>query len=280
MSRKRKRELVKYWRIPQVQGVDLLNASYVTQTFSKHTHEGYAVGVVESGALGFAYRGETLVASPGTVNLVIPGEPHTGFSASEEGWTYRMFYLDASLMEHVASQVADRKRSRPFFRQGVIHDALLAKTLGELHRAMEDESRDLLEKESRLLMTLAQWIRRHAEDPPAVRSIRGEHHAVRSARDYIESHFQDAVSLEEIASISHLSAFHLIRVFQQEVGLCPHAYLTQVRIERARALILRGWTLARAAAETGFTDQSHLTRHFKRILGITPGQYRNSIQDH
>jgi len=280
MNRKRKRELVKYWRIPQVQGVDLLNASYVTQTFSKHTHEGYAVGVVESGALGFSYRGETLVAGPGTVNLVIPGEPHTGFSASEEGWTYRMFYLDASLMEHVASQVAYRKRSRPFFRQGVIHDGRLAKTLGELHRAMEDESRDLLEKESRLLMTLAQWIRRHAQDPPVARSIRGEHHAVRLARDYIESHFQDTVSLEEIASISHLSAFHLIRVFQREVGLSPHAYLTQVRVERARALILQGWTLASAAAETGFTDQSHLTRHFKRILGITPGQYRNSIQDH
>ena len=280
MNRKRKRESVKYWRIPQVNGVDLLNASYVTQTFSKHTHEGYAVGVVESGALGFAYRGETLVAGPGAVNLVIPGEPHTGFSAAEEGWTYRMFYLDAALMEHVASQVADRKRSRPFFRQGVIHDRRLAKTLGELHRAMEDESRDLLEKESRLLMTLAQWIRRHAEDPPVARSIRGEHRAVWLARDYIESHFQDPVSLEEIASISHLSAFHLIRVFQREVGLSPHAYLTQVRVERARALILRGWTLASAAAETGFTDQSHLTRHFKRILGITPGQYRNSIQDH
>ncbi|MGO9568177.1 MAG: AraC family ligand binding domain-containing protein [Desulfomonilaceae bacterium] len=266
MNRKRKRELVKYWRIPQVKGVDLLNASYVTQTFSKHTHEGYAVGVVESGALGFVYRGETLVASPGTVNLVIPGEPHNGFSAADGGWTYRMFYLDAALMEHVASQVADRKQTRPFFRHGVIHVGPLAKTLGQLHRAMEDESRDLLEKESLLLMTLAQWIHRHAEDPPVVRSIRGEHRAVRLARDYIESHFQDAVSLEQIASISHLSAFHLIRVFQREVGLSPHAYLTQVRVERARALILRGWTLACAAAETGFTDQSHLTRHFKHIL--------------
>jgi AraC-like DNA-binding protein len=279
MNRKRKPESVKYWRIPQLKGVDLLNASYVTQTFSKHMHEGYAVGVVESGALGFSYRGETLVAGPGSVNLVVPGEPHTGFSAAEEGWTYRMFYLDAALMEHVASQIADRKQTRPFSRQGVIHDGRLAKTLGELHRAMEDEPRDLLEKESRLLMTLAQWIHRHAEDPPVVRSIRAEHRAVRLARDYIESSFQDAVSLEQISSISNLSAFHLIRVFQREVGLSPHAYLTQVRVERARALILQGWTLASAAAETGFTDQSHLTRHFKRILGITPGQYRNSIQD-
>jgi AraC-like DNA-binding protein len=279
MNRKSKRELVKYWRVPQVAGVELLNASYVTQTFAKHSHDGYAVGVVESGALGFAYRGETLIAAPGSVNLVIPGEPHTGFSAAEGGWKYRMFYLDAALMKRVASQVTDRRQATPFFRQGVIHDETLAKTLGKLHRTMEDDSCDLLEKESRLLMTLAQWICRHAQDPPAVRSIRGEHQSVRLARDFIESHFQDAVSLQEIASISCLSPFHLIRVFQRETGLSPHAYLTQVRVERARALILRRENLAYVAAETGFTDQSHLTRHFKRILGITPGQYRNSIQD-
>lgn len=280
MNRKAKRELVKFWRVPEVEGVDLLKASYVTQTFAKHTHDGYAVGVVESGALGFAYRGENLVASPGSVNLVVPGEPHTGFPATESGWTYRMFYLDAALMEHVASQVADRRQTMPFFRQGVIRDEHLANGLGELHRTMEDGSRDLLEKESSLLMTLAQWVQRHAQDPPAVRLVRSEHHAVRLARDYIESHFQDAVSLRQIASISKLSAFHLIRVFQRELGLSPHAYLTQVRVKRAGELISRGWPLASAAFETGFTDQSHLTRHFKRIWGITPGQYRNSIQDH
>ena len=99
--------------------MDLLNASATScADVSKHTHEGYAVGVVESGALGFAYRGESLVAGPGTVNLGVPGEPHTGFTTSEEGWTYRMFYLDAKLMEHVASQVADQKRSRPFSARG------------------------------------------------------------------------------------------------------------------------------------------------------------------
>jgi AraC-like DNA-binding protein len=190
-----------------------------------------------------------------------------------------MFYLDAALMKHVASQVADRRQATPFFRQGVIHDKALAKTLGQLHRAMEDDSRDLLEKQSHLLITLAQWICRHAEDPPQIRSIGSEHKSVRLARDYIQSHFQDAISLHELASASHLSPFHLIRVFQRETGLPPHTYLTQARVERARALILRGQNLASVAAETGFADQSHLTRHFKRILGITPGQYRNSIQD-
>jgi AraC-like DNA-binding protein len=279
MNRKCKGEAVKYWRVPQIGGVDLLNASYETQVFAKHTHDGYAVGVIESGSLGFEYRGETLIAAPGSVNLVIPGEPHTGFPASAGGWTYRMFYLDTSLMEQVASQIADRRQTMPFFPRGVIQDEHLAKTLGDLHRTMEDRSRDLLEKQSGLLMALAQWIHRHAADPPMIRSISREHRAVRLARDYIESHFQDTVSLEQIASISGLSAFHLIRVFKRAVGLSPHAYLTQVRVQRARSHILRGWTLASTAVETGFTDQSHLTRHFKRIFGITPGQYRNFIQD-
>jgi AraC-like DNA-binding protein len=279
MNRRGKKESVRYWRVPRLGGVDLLNASYVTQTFAKHTHDGYAIGVVESGALGFAYRGEKLVAGPGSVNLVIPGEVHTGFPAAEEGWTYRMFYLDAALMEQAASQIAERRRTMPFFRQGVIHDRHLAGALSQLHRVMEDDSRDLLEQESRLLLVLTHWIRRHADRPPAAARVRSEHHAVRLAREYIESHFRDAVSLTELASASHLSPFHLIRVFQREMGLSPHAYLTQVRVDRAKALIGRGWDLASSAMETGFADQSHLTRNFKRILGITPGQYRNFIQD-
>ncbi len=273
------RESVKYWKIPQLRGVDLLRASYVTQTFARHTHDGYAVGVVERGALGFAYRGETLVASPGTVNLVIPGEAHTGFPASEQGWAYRMFYLDASLMEEAASQLADRRQAMPVFRAGVIHDPHLALALGNLHRSMEDQADERLTMESLFLLMLGTWIARHAEDPPVVPCFRAEHRVVRVAREYLESHFSDPVSLDALSAIAGMSAFHLVRVFQRELGLPPHAYLTQMRVERAKGLIARGRTLAETAVETGFVDQSHLTRHFKRILGMTPGQYRNFLQD-
>ncbi|MEW5961668.1 MAG: AraC family transcriptional regulator, partial [Chloroflexota bacterium] len=144
-----------------------------------------------------------------------------------------------------------------------------------LHRLLEHSHTPRLEQESRFLEALAQMIVRHADDRPRLRPVGREHESVKRARDYIETHYADDVSLDRLAGVAYLSPFHLIRVFSHEVGIPPHTYLTQVRVQRAKSLLTQGWPIARVAAETGFVDQSHLSRHFKRNIGVTPGQYRN-----
>jgi len=114
--------------------VNLLHACYVTHTFAPHFHEGYCLGVIEAGALGFRYRGEEIVAPAGAVNLAIPGEVHTGRAAHETGWTYRMFYLDADLLAHAATQLSTKRFGRPFIREGVLFDPDLATMIRRLHR--------------------------------------------------------------------------------------------------------------------------------------------------
>ena len=96
--------------------VNLMHARYVTQVFAPHFHEGYCLGVIERGALGFRYMGKHVVAPAGAVNLAMPGEVHTGQAADEGGWTYRMFYLNADLMVSVASQITGKHESMPFIR--------------------------------------------------------------------------------------------------------------------------------------------------------------------
>jgi len=83
------------------------------------------------------------------------------------------------------------------------------------------------------------------------------------------------------ARVAGLSPCHLNRVFRRALGLPPHAFQTQLRVVRAGALLRRGWPLAAVAAETGFADQSHLTRRFKTVVGVTPGAYRErkNVQD-
>jgi len=81
------------------------------------------------------------------------------------------------------------------------------------------------------------------------------------------------VTLEALARHAGISAFHLCRVFRQTVGMTPHAYQTQVRVRHARSLLRAGLPITTVAAQTGFYDQAHLTRHFKRIVGLTPGRY-------
>lgn len=278
MARQSRGEVSSFWQIPSLGNLELLRAHYVKQTFPRHTHDQYAIGVIESGALGFYYRGENVVAPEGQINLCIPGEVHTGQAAADNGWSYRMFYFDPELLQRVASEVAGRPRDIPFFRTGVIADPDLASRIRQVHILMEQQDVSLLEKESMLLWTLGQMVVRHADDPLSLPRMKREKTAVLRAQQYIQTHYSQNFSIEDLAQAVHLSPYHLIHVFREEMGVPPHAYLRQIRIRKAKDLLKSGYPLAEAAQAVGFTDQSHLNRWFKRLWGITPGQYRNSVQ--
>ena len=269
----------KLWRIPGISGLELLRARHLTQAFPKHTHEGYAVGVIEGGALGFFYRGENVVAAPGHINLCVPGEVHTGRPATSEGWSYRMFYFDAQFLQQVATDLTGRPRELPFFQLGVIVDARLAQRLHRVHQRLENPHTPLLEQQTLLLDVLTHLIRRHADTPPATRELGREPEAVRLVKSYLETCYAEAAPLEQLASLAGLSRYHLVRVFHEAVGVPPHAYQRQIRVAHAKELLASGRPIAEVALATGFTDQSHLNRWFKRLWGFTPGEYRNSVQD-
>ena len=271
-------EHTKFWRLPTIEGLELLHASYVTQSFPRHMHDEFAVGVIETGKLGFAYRGRHLVASPGCINLCNAGEYHTGRAASDEGWAYRMFYLHPDLLADAYAQATDKQVKIPFFPAGVITDQWLARRLLGLHRSLETSTDNQLEQQSALISTLVAFILRHSDDPPRLHAVGREHRRVAMIRSYIEACSPQPIRLDELAQIACLSPFHLLRVFQQQIGLPPHAYLTQVRLQRAKNLLRHGLCPAQVALETGFVDQSHLHRHFRRTFGITPGQYSKNVQ--
>jgi AraC-like DNA-binding protein len=273
------KEQVRLWCLPELGNAQLLRARYVTQNFPRHRHECFGLGVIETGALGFYYRGANVVAPSGSINLVNPDEIHTGHAATEHGWTYRMFYLDAALLRNAACEITGREEAIPFFDKGVIDDLELATEVRALHVRLEERHPPLLEIETRFLQMLTRLVARHASARPVLRSVGEEPVAVRRAKAYIEACFEQNISVDHLAAVAGLSPFHFIRVFRRTVGMPPHAYLMQIRVSRAKALLKQGRPIVDVAYDTGFVDQSHLTRHFKRTLGYTPGQYRNSVQD-
>ncbi|MCB2188921.1 MAG: AraC family transcriptional regulator [Deltaproteobacteria bacterium] len=254
--------------------VDLLGARYQRQRFDRHSHQRFPLGCIVEGALAFRYRGAEVTAPAGVVNLANPGEAHTGQAAGPRGWAYRMFYLEPALLAGVAGQMAGRPRDIPFFQSGVLADPGLAALLRRLHQGLEQGSLTALEVDHLLLACLTRLIRRHADAPPPARPPAACHPAVARARELLEDRFRENLSLADLAREAALSPYHLARLFAAELGLPPHLYLTQVRVRRARGLLEQGLTPAVAALETGFSDQSHLTRRFKALVGVTPGQYR------
>lgn len=268
-------ECAKIWRADDLGDIELLHARYITYSFAKHTHEGLAIGVIESGAESFFYRGAFHTAATGQVVAFNANEAHTGEGADEHGWRFRMFYLDSSLLKQAAQEFAGKTRDVPIFASPVINDAETAAMLRNLHISLE-EGGAALERESKFLWTFARVTKRHTDDLSAEKRLGDERCVIRRVRQYLRDHYTENVTLEDLVTESGLSAYHLIRVFRAQVGLPPHAYLEQIRINRARQFLRAGRPIADVAFMTGFTDQSHFSRHFKKMTGVTPGQYRNT----
>jgi len=102
--------------------------------------------------------------------------------------------------------------------------------------------------------------------------------AVRRARARLDGQLTESVTLDELAAHARLDKFRLCRAFREQVGLSPYAYLTHRRISLAQELLARGLSQAEVAARVGLYDQSQLHRHFKRIVGVTPGAYARAVR--
>ena len=273
-----RKETTKFWQAPDLGDVDLLRATYITHTFSRHIHSGYAIGVIERGAETFYYRGKTHIAPAGTAVIINPGEVHTGEAVTDLGWTYRMLYPEASLVQQAGQQVAHHPQTLPSFPEPVIYDPYTVNLVRGLHAVLE-ASTSALERQSHFTSVMAQLVARHAEGRHHIPPVSSKYCRIATATDYLRSHFSQNITLDDLAALTHLSRYHFLRVFRNTVGLTPHAYLTQIRIEAAKQLLGAGQPIAQVAAATGFVDQSHFTRRFKRITGVTPGQYSQNSKN-
>jgi AraC-like DNA-binding protein len=251
------------------QPVHLLAARFVHHHYVPHTHEEFAIGVCSDGVETIRYRGTQWTAVPGTVVVIEPGEPHTGGPAVADGFAYRAVYPTAGVLAEAAGG------RTPHFRTPVIDDAPLAAELRRAHLALADGG-DRLAAESRWIDAVATLVRRHG-GPVDRPKVVGRIAAVTMAR--LADDLADPPSLHEIATDLGLSRFQVVRGFRDAVGMPPYAWLAQYRVSRARALLEAGQRPAQVAARVGFADQAHLTRWFRRVVGVTPGAFRNSVQD-
>ena len=271
MAEKQRQLGIEAWS--PVEGVILESYRYAPGPASesgKHSHDDYQFCLSLDFPGEYRYRGERHGVPVGSLSVIHPGEAHSAKDPHdrETPATYRVMYARPGLLEEAASG----REGTPFFPDPVILDGDLAKDFLGLHLAFEgDASR--LEQDARLLDVLARFVRRHAGGRPSPGPTGRERRVVGVVKGYLEDNLAENVPLAELSGLAALSPYHLLRVFKEEVGLPPHAYQTQVRVARARDLILRGWPVSRVAQETGFSDQSHLTRHFKRLVGVPPGSY-------
>jgi len=265
-------ERFKFFRAPAFKNLEFLKVSHQTHVYPRHWNETYVIQVVEQGVNGCDCKQATHSAPAGSIVLINPFEIHTGYAVGEAPLMYRTLYPTPELLAEITATMVERTVDLPFFPGTVVRDDHLAPMILQAHRACEDGA-DSLTVESLTLAALTFLIRRHADQRFAMRPLKKELAAVKRAKDFLAENFAQNISLDTLSKIAYLSPFHLLRAFRQAVGLPPHEYLINLRVERAKQLLAKGHALAAVAYETGFCDQSHFSRQFKRLVGVTPGRY-------
>ena len=264
-------EWTKTWHDPQL-AIRLLQARFIRHAYPRHSHDYYVICLIDSGRQSFTHEGRQHFTPPGGLILINPGAVHTGESAAADGFSMRCLYPTVAQMQAAVADLTGSDAPVPLFNRVRVDDAWARAQVSALHAALTDDASPL-ERESRLRWTLAELMRRYGETGPRTPAPGREQAAVQKARRCLEERFAEGVSLAELAAHVALSPYHLLRAFRAETGLPPHAYLENWRIRRAEQLIAAGTPLAEVSAETGFSSQSHLTRRFRQIIGVTPGQY-------
>ncbi|MFC1234102.1 AraC family transcriptional regulator [Vibrio sp. F74] len=269
---KSSKERADYKITEELGGLEILDAKYEKQNFSRHSHEGYTIGLIETGAQRFYRTGGHHIAPKNTIILVNADEVHSGHSASEGGWAYRAMYPLPQQLEQITKELYLPSYGAPYFPKAVVSDPDLASQLRLVFNTLDSSNNRLL-RESLIYSTLVKLMGKHAKSKLALSTEVKTQKQLLLVKEFLDDLPQADVSLSELAKLSSLSPYHLVRSFQKEFGLPPHAYQIQSRLRLARKLLKKGHTISDTAQECGFHDQSHFHRHFKNANGYTPGQY-------
>lgn len=261
-------ETGRLWYLPELPGVELLSGSYCQQVFPWHFHDTYCLSLQEQGSETIAFAGQVLRVPAGQLLIINPGEAHSNYAHQpRQAWHFRSFYLPVALLQALAGPGAPP----PYFPAKLLADPALFRQLRQVHQRLELAGYSP-QAQADLEQSLATLVRRYARParPPATPALE----RLPQVLALLGQQLPHKVAVADLAAEAGLSRFHFTRRFAQATGLTPIAYLTQQRVGAAKLLLQAGAPPVVAALETGFFDQSHFARAFKRWVGTTPGHYR------
>lgn len=254
-------DAVRAWRpeVPLVRGV--LHATFEQHAYPAHTHDDWTVLLIDDGAVEYRLDRGRQHAVPASISLLPPQVPHDGRSAVRgRSFRKRVLYLDDSWLPRSVAGAAVRSPAVLDPRAVAAAERVLAAVLEPADAPAAEEG----------VLALGSLLRDRfgasgsaARDAPLARRL----------RELLDDRLAEAVTMEQAGRELGAHPGHLVRVFSQAYGIPPHRYVIGRRVDRARHLLLRGASPADAAAQVGFHDQSHLHRHFRRVLGATPGAF-------
>jgi AraC-like DNA-binding protein len=251
---------------PGASGVERAEVHLTTCAYEAHRHDTYGIGVATAGVLVFRYRGSSRICLPGQLHVLHPDERHDGGAGTGDGLAYRILYIAPELVRDALAV-----RDLPFVADPVQELTPMARPIASLLADIDEPISELGGVE--IVAAVADCLV-SLSGRPACRRATIDIRAVGLVRDYLAAHAREQTRAAVLEEIAGTDRFTIARHFRWAFGTSPDRYRTLRRLALARAGIESGQSLAQAAAEAGFADQSHMTRQFKRTYGLTPARWR------
>jgi AraC-like DNA-binding protein len=262
------RRRIRFWRPDTAAVTGMVRVEHedrLVTTYAEH----FMVIVVYAGAFDGWYRGEVRAHVAGSLKLKEPGEVHRDLRVHAP-FTLQVAAFAPELVAAAADAMGLRGTSH-FKASGFAPGERATQLAFAMHDALVRENATEIERATLVAETLNEIL--GASPSSSARAPR----AVRRARAFLHDTLTERITLDELAAHAGLDKFHLVRAFRAEVGLPPYEYLTYLRVSRAKEMLCRGARVAEAAHAVGFYDESQLHRHFRRIVGVSPGVYARSF---
>ena len=263
---------VRFLRVKDVPNLEIYRATEVAAFAPRHVHGVFSLSVVEAGVRIHETKQAKCYTTPGSIVIVNLGEMHSNSTPNGYKCSTKSIRIDPQLLSRLFTQIIGRHHDTVQLRLPVIYDPDLSRRILNLCKVLSN-SASKIEKECFVLDIFTKLCERHSREGITSIPMGDERAPVARVCEYLQDCSNENVSLDKLAAIAGLSPFHLSRVFTKETGVPPHAYQLQIRLKIATDLLALGRPLAQVASETGFCDQSHFQRAFKKKFGITPGQY-------
>jgi len=245
--------------------LDLLEASFTNKTFAPHFHDEYSIALITSGTHYFTCNKNDFNAKPGDIRLINPHDIHV---CKSKTWGYITFTPDSNFVEAL-SESCQKELHNITFVNPVINNLRLSQLFLDLNSATK-EWQDELMAENILEELVVNLISSYSNCAIRTKEISYSRAKLAQAVEYMRANFDESLKLESLAKISGLSKYHFLRKFKEEFNMTPHAYLLQIRIQNAKNMLKQNRALSDIALSCGFSDQSHFTRVFNKIYGMSP----------
>ena len=260
--------LILRWR-PLGAGIEHVAGRRLRSGYVPHSHDSYVVGLTAHGEQRFNYRRSECCARPGEAFVLHPGEMHDGRPGTRTGYGYGALYVPPQLVAE-----ARGGGPLPFVADAVSADEGLCGVLARGLAAAEDAGDELAL--TAFVADLADALGRLAGRP--LRPSRPRFAVVARIREELAASWREPPAMAALEAAHGISRFAIAREFRTHFGVSPSRYVIERRLDQVRRRIAAGDSLAEAALAAGFSDQSHMTRHFRRAFGLPPGLWRAAMQ--